>query len=162
MTRRTKIVATIGPASQRPRDAVEMVDAGMDVARLNFSHGTPEQHAETCARVRTAADRAGRPVAVLQDLPGPKLRIGPLRDGLAELAAGDRVTFVGDDGGDTEGDERRMAINWPALASADRAGRGALPRRRRRAPARRGGARRATARSRPSCASAAPSPRARA
>ena len=118
MTRRTKIVATIGPACNDHETLVEMVDAGMDVARLNFSHGTPEQHAETCARVRTAADRAGRPVAVLQDLPGPKLRIGPLRDGLAELAAGDRVTFVGDDGGDTEGDERRMAINWPALASA--------------------------------------------
>ena len=118
MTRRTKIVATIGPACNDHETLVEMVDAGMDVARLNFSHGTPEEHAETCARVRTAADRAGRPVAVLQDLPGPKLRIGPLRDGLAELAAGDRVTFVGDDGGDTEGDERRMAINWPALASA--------------------------------------------
>ena len=118
MTRRTKIVATIGPACNDHETLVEMVDAGMDVARLNVSPGTPQEHAETCGRVRTAADRAGRPVAVLQDLPGPKLRIGPLRDGLAELAAGDRVTFVGDDGGDTEGDERRMAINWPALASA--------------------------------------------
>ena len=118
MTRRTKIVATIGPASGDHETLVAMIEAGMDVARLNFSHGTPEQHAETCARVRTAADRVGRPVAVLQDLPGPKLRIGPLRDGLAELAAGDRVTFVGDDGADTEGDERRMAINWPGLASA--------------------------------------------
>jgi pyruvate kinase len=55
---------------------------------------------------------------VLQDLPGPKLRIGPLREGLAELSVGDRVTFVGDDGGDTEGDAHRMAINWPELASA--------------------------------------------
>jgi len=118
MTRRTKIVATIGPASSGHETLVRMIEAGMDVARLNFSHGTPEQQAETCARVRTAADRADRPVAVLQDLPGPKLRIGPLRDGLAELSVGDRVTFVGDDGGDTEGDARRMAINWPELASA--------------------------------------------
>jgi pyruvate kinase len=118
VTRRTKIVATIGPASSDHETLLAMIEAGMDVARLNFSHGTPEQHAETCARIRTAADRAERPVAVLQDLPGPKLRIGPLRDGLAELATGDRVTFVGDDGGDTEGDERRMSINWPALASA--------------------------------------------
>jgi pyruvate kinase len=118
MTRRTKIVATIGPASSDHETLVRMIEAGMDVARLNFSHGTPEQQAETCARVRTAADRADRPVAVLQDLPGPKLRIGPLRDGLAELSVGDRVTFVGDDGGDTEGDARRMAINWPELASA--------------------------------------------
>jgi pyruvate kinase len=118
MTRRTKIVATIGPASSDNETLVRMIDAGMDVARLNFSHGTPEQQAATCARIRTAADRADRPVAVLQDLPGPKLRIGPLRDGLAELSVGDRVTFVGDDGGDTEGDARRMAINWPELASA--------------------------------------------
>jgi pyruvate kinase len=118
MTRRTKIVATIGPASGDNEMLVRMIEAGMDVARLNFSHGTAEQHAATCARIRTAADRVDRPVAVLQDLPGPKLRIGPLRDGLAELSVGDRVTFVGDDGGDTEGDARRMAINWPELASA--------------------------------------------
>src|SRR6266487_746850 len=97
---------------------MRMMEAGMDVARLNFSHGTPEQHAETVARIRTAADRAERPVAVLQDLPGPKLRIGPLRDGLAELSVGDRVTFFGCDDGEVEGDERRMAINWPELASA--------------------------------------------
>ena len=57
----------------------------MDVARLNFSHGTHEQHAQTAAWVRDAADRAGRPVAILQDLPGPKLRIGKLEDDLAEL-----------------------------------------------------------------------------
>jgi pyruvate kinase len=118
MNRRTKIVATIGPASSDNETLVRMIEAGMDVARLNFSHGTPEQHAATCARIRTAADRVDRPVAVLQDLPGPKLRIGPLRDGLAELGVGDRVTFVADDGGDTEGDARRMAINWPELASA--------------------------------------------
>jgi pyruvate kinase len=116
--RRTKIVATIGPASRDHDTLVQMMDAGMDVARLNFSHGTPEQHAETVARIRTAADRAQRPVAVLQDLPGPKLRIGPLRDGLAELSVGDRVTFFGIDVGEIEGDEHRMAINWPQLASA--------------------------------------------
>jgi pyruvate kinase len=117
MNRRTKIVATIGPASRDHETLLAMMEAGMDVARLNFSHGTPEQHAETVARIRTAADRAERPVAVLQDLPGPKLRIGPLRGGLAELAVGDRVTFFGADDGEVEGDERRMAINWPALAS---------------------------------------------
>ena len=79
MERRTKIVATIGPASRDPEVLVRMVEAGMDVARLNFSHGTAEQHAETAQRVREAAGRAGRPVAILQDLPGPKLRIGALR-----------------------------------------------------------------------------------
>ena len=77
--RRTKIVATIGPASRDPETLARMVEAGMDVARLNFSHGTVEQHAETARCVRDAAGAAGRPVAILQDLPGPKMRIGPLR-----------------------------------------------------------------------------------
>ena len=71
-----------------------MVAAGMDVARLNFSHGTAEQHAQMAQRVRDAAGRAGRPVAILQDLPGPKLRIGALRDGTADLGVGDNLTFV--------------------------------------------------------------------
>ena len=70
--RRTKIVATIGPASRDPETLVRMVEAGMDVARLNFSHGSHEQHAETAELVRDAAGRAGRPVALLQDLPGPE------------------------------------------------------------------------------------------
>ncbi len=87
--RRTKIVATIGPASRDPETLVAMVAAGMDVARLNYSHGTLDEHAETARRVRDAAGRAGRPVAILQDLPGPKLRIGPLRDDVAELKAGE-------------------------------------------------------------------------
>ena len=60
----------------------------MDVARLNYSHGTLEEHAETVRRVRDAAGRAGRPVAILQDLPGPKLRIGPLREDVVELKPG--------------------------------------------------------------------------
>jgi pyruvate kinase len=115
MTRRTKIVATIGPASREPEVLVRMVEAGMDVARLNFSHGTAEEHAEVADRVRNAADRAGREVAVLQDLPGPKLRIGPLHDGLAELKPGEDVTFVcGTEG--FEGDARRMSITWAGLA----------------------------------------------
>src|ERR671936_2831588 len=94
MRRRTKIVATIGPASRDPEVLARMVEAGMDVARLNFSHGSAEEHAETARRVREAAGRAGRQVAVLQDLPGPKLRIGPLVDGIAELKPGDNVRFV--------------------------------------------------------------------
>ena len=68
--RRTKIVATIGPASREPEVLARMVEAGMDVARLNYSHGTLDEHAETAARVRAAAARVGRPVALLQDLPG--------------------------------------------------------------------------------------------
>jgi pyruvate kinase len=118
MDRRTKIVATIGPASSERDVLARMVQAGMDVARLNFSHGTAEQHAEMAQRVRDAAGRAGRPVAILQDLPGPKLRIGALRDGFADLGVGDRVTFVcGADNGAT-GDAERMWISWPGLASS--------------------------------------------
>ncbi len=116
MRRRTKIVATIGPASNRHDVLVRMIENGMDVARLNFSHGTREQHAETAARVRTAADQAGRPVAILQDLPGPKLRIGPLRDDVAELKPGDKLTFCA--GTDGEGDASRMTVSWAGFASA--------------------------------------------
>jgi pyruvate kinase len=116
--RRTKIVATIGPASRDREVLVEMVRAGMDVARLNFSHGSHEQHAETATWVREAAGRAGRPVAILQDLPGPKLRIGRLKDDLVELKAGDVVTFqCGDDDGRL-GDAQHMSISWAGLPDA--------------------------------------------
>jgi pyruvate kinase len=117
MMRRTKIVATIGPASREPEVLVRMVEAGMDVARLNFSHGSAEEHAEVAGRVREAASRAGRNVAVLQDLPGPKLRIGPLKDGLAELKPGEDLTFVC--GANAfEGDATRMSITWAGLADS--------------------------------------------
>jgi pyruvate kinase len=114
--RRTKIVATIGPASREPETLARLVEAGLDVARLNFAHGTREEHAETTERVRHAAGQAGRQVALLQDLPGPKLRIGPLEHDLAELAAGDQLTLVADS--DQPGDARRMSVSWPGLANA--------------------------------------------
>ena len=114
--RRTKIVATIGPASREPETLLAMVHAGMDVARLNYSHGTLAEHEETVRRVRDAAGRAGRPVAILQDLPGPKLRIGPLREDIVELKPGDMVTFTC--GEERVGDARHMSITWPGLAAA--------------------------------------------
>ena len=111
MERRTKIVATIGPASRDPEVLPRMIEAGMDVARLNFSHGSADEHAETARLVREAAGRAGRQVAILQDLPGPKLRIGKLRDGVVEFKPGDETTFVcGPDGG--EGDASRLFITY--------------------------------------------------
>ena len=116
MQRRTKIVATIGPASREPEVLVRMIEAGMDVARLNFSHGSADEHAETARRVRDAASRAGRQVAIMQDLPGPKLRIGKLREGVVEFKPGDRTTFVcGPDAG--EGDATRLFITYGGLAS---------------------------------------------
>jgi pyruvate kinase len=114
--RRTKIVATIGPASREPATLLAMVKAGMDVARLNYSHGTLTEHEETVRRVRDAAGKAGRPVAILQDLPGPKLRIGPLREDIVELKPGDTVTFTC--GEEREGDAKHMSITWPGLAAA--------------------------------------------
>jgi pyruvate kinase len=120
VSRRTKIVATIGPASCARDTLARMVEAGMDVARLNFSHGNVEQHADMARRVREAAGRAGRPVAIMQDLPGPKLRIGPLENDLAELKPGDVVTFAcGEDGAGTA---RCMRIARPELVGAMSAG----------------------------------------
>jgi pyruvate kinase len=114
--RRTKIVATIGPASRDPETLERMVAAGMDVARLNFSHGDRELHAENAARVRAAAAKVGRQVAILQDLPGPKLRIGALRDNVAELKPGERLVLSC---GSTEpGDGERMSVSWAGLADA--------------------------------------------
>lgn len=97
---RTKLVCTIGPAS-RERIA-ELVAAGMDVARLNFSHGSAAEHQEAARSVRGEAAAAGRPVAVLADLPGPKVRLGELPDGELELAAGQTFTLVA--AGDAAGD----------------------------------------------------------
>src|ERR1700749_3989746 len=94
MERRTKIVATIGPASRDPEVLPRMIEAGMDVARLNFSHGSADEHAETARSVREDANPAGRNVAIVQDLPGPKLRIGLLRDGVVEFKPGDNTTFI--------------------------------------------------------------------
>ena len=118
MDRRTKIVATIGPSSRDPEVLVRMVQAGMDVARLNFSHGSAEQHAETAELVRDAANRAGRQVAILQDLPGPKIRIGPVTDDKIILRGGDPVTFTTMPGDGELGTVDRLSVSWPGLAAA--------------------------------------------
>src|SRR5215831_14092413 len=73
---KTKIVATIGPASESPDVLARLIRAGLDVARLNFSHGSPAKHAEVIQRIRNAARETGRRVAIMADLPGPKLRLG--------------------------------------------------------------------------------------
>ncbi|NTV03866.1 pyruvate kinase, partial [bacterium] len=83
--RRTKIVATLGPATRDPAVLLELVRAGLDVVRLNFSHGTLDVKRRAIRDVRAAADEAGRPVAILQDLAGPKIRIGGFADGPVTL-----------------------------------------------------------------------------
>src|SRR5688572_13574029 len=95
--RSTKIVATIGPASRDPEVLERMIRAGVDVARLNFAHATPDEHAETAGWIREAAERAGKQVAILGDVPGPKLRIGPVAGGVTELGRGSRVVLTPSD-----------------------------------------------------------------
>jgi pyruvate kinase len=117
--RSTKIVATIGPSSQEPDVLTAMIVAGMDVARLNFAHGTREQHAETAGLIREAAERAGREVAILGDLPGPKLRLGPVAGGVAELGRGTRVVLTPDA---IEGTPDRLPVAWSGFAELVDAG----------------------------------------
>jgi pyruvate kinase len=93
MFRRTKIVCTLGPASWSPERIHSLIEAGMDVARINFSHGDLDRHAETIRNVREASRRCGRPIAVLGDLQGPKIRVGALPQPV-ELKPGDSVTFA--------------------------------------------------------------------
>jgi pyruvate kinase len=114
--RRTKIVATIGPASRDPEVLARMVEAGLDVARLNFSHGDRETHAENVELVRAAASAAGRPVAILQDLPGPKLRVGPIENDYVELKPGDELALMC--GSTAVGNARRLSVSWAGLTGA--------------------------------------------
>ncbi|MFI5310042.1 MAG: pyruvate kinase [Gemmatimonadales bacterium] len=94
MTRsRTKIVGTLGPASATPEVLRGLIEAGLDVARINFSHGTHEEHARTIGTIRALADELGRPVAIMGDLQGPRIRIGDLAAPL-QVRDGDVLTFV--------------------------------------------------------------------
>ncbi len=91
--RRAKIVATLGPSSQDSATLERMIAAGMSVARLNFSHGTHAEYAELIQRVRAAAEKLDSPVAILQDLQGPKIRVGDLANGSVVLTRGDWITL---------------------------------------------------------------------
>ena len=94
LIRRAKIVCTIGPASDDQATLEQLIRAGMDVARLNFSHGTHEEHLRRLEAVRAAAEACGKPVAVLQDLCGPKIRCGKVPGGKAEAVQGSAVALV--------------------------------------------------------------------
>jgi pyruvate kinase len=111
--RRTKIVATIGPASSSPEMIVRLLEAGMDVARLNFSHGTYEEHAQRIVMLREAARTLDRPLAILQDLQGPKIRTGSLvGDGPVQLRAGERFDITTHD---VVGSAARVGTTYTAL-----------------------------------------------
>src|SRR5438034_8306637 len=91
--RKAKIICTMGPASREEPILGRLVAAGMDAARLNFSHGTHEDHARAIANVRRAAETAGRPIALLLDLQGPKIRVGKIKGGRIDLAGGGEIVI---------------------------------------------------------------------
>ncbi|MDR2189213.1 MAG: pyruvate kinase [Azonexus sp.] len=113
MQRRTKIVATIGPASSAPAALERIVRAGVDVVRLNFSHGAAADHIQSAAAVRAAAKAAGRTVGILADLQGPKIRVGRFEQGQITLAPGDN--FILDAAWDQPGNQERVGLDYKAL-----------------------------------------------
>ncbi len=118
--RRTKIVATLGPASRSPEVIRQLITAGMDVARLNFSHGDYEDHACTLATLRGIAAELDTPITILQDLQGPKIRVGRLPGDQLELRPEMRVALVA--AGDFDGRADTIPIDYPHLAEDARPG----------------------------------------
>ncbi|MDB5444391.1 MAG: pyk, partial [Phenylobacterium sp.] len=117
--RRARIVATLGPASRDPARVRELAQAGVDVFRVNFSHGSQADHARTIQAVRSAERAVDRPLAVLADLQGPKLRLGEFADGVARLKSGQDFRL---DLNRTPGDAARVGVPHPEVFAALRTG----------------------------------------
>ncbi len=117
--RRTKIVATLGPASNTPEMIEKLIDAGANVFRLNFSHGVRADHEERVRTVRDIASRKGVTVGLLQDLQGPKIRIGKFRDGSIQLEVGKPFIITAED---IEGDANRVSTTYKGLPEDVRPG----------------------------------------
>jgi pyruvate kinase len=109
---KTKIVATIGPASESPEMLVRLIRAGMDVARLNFSHGKPSKHAEVIRRIRNAAHQSGQRVAIMADLPGPKMRLGKIDPEPIQLLPGERFVLTNEN---IVGNAQRVSMSFAPL-----------------------------------------------
>jgi pyruvate kinase len=109
---KTKIVCTLGPASQSIECIDKLIQAGMDVARLNFSHGTHQDHLRSIENVRMAGKKTGENICIVQDLCGPKIRIGKLSNGEAELIAGEKYIFTIQD---ILGDSNKVSVNYKEL-----------------------------------------------
>ncbi len=109
---KTRIVCTIGPASDSPEVLKEMIGAGMNVARINFSHGAFEDHKRVIDSIRATAAESGRRIAILADLPGPKIRIGKLKDEPISLKQGDAITLTTEE---IVGDEKRVSVAFDKL-----------------------------------------------
>ncbi|MBE9524401.1 MAG: pyruvate kinase [Chloroflexi bacterium] len=112
MKPRARIIASLGPASRDQTTIRRLIDAGMNVARINFSHGTHEQHAELIDNIRVVSVAANHPIAILLDLQGPKIRIGTLSEGKAELIAGNTLTLTTEA---ISGDEKIAPVDYHDL-----------------------------------------------
>src|SRR5487761_1071831 len=119
MSRRAKIVCTLGPATSSQEQITALIGAGMDVARLNMSHGTQAVHLETYRRVRAGADATGRSVGILADLQGPKIRLGEFPGGPVRLSAGDEFIITTEH---VPGDQHEASTTYEGLADDVRAG----------------------------------------
>jgi pyruvate kinase len=119
MSRRAKIVATLGPATSGPDRIAALVAAGLDVARLNMSHGDHDGHRAAYEAVRAASKASGRSVGVLADLQGPKIRLGRFAGGPVTLTAGQDFTITGED---VPGDQAEVSVSYPGLAADVRPG----------------------------------------
>jgi pyruvate kinase len=116
---RAKIVCTLGPASSTPERIGELIDAGMSVARLNFSHGSHDDHARMLQVVRAEAERRGKAIAALLDLQGPKIRVGKIANGQIELRPGAELTITTDN---IVGDDKRVSTTYQGLPRDVKAG----------------------------------------
>lgn len=110
--RKTKIICTIGPSSENEETLTKMIEAGMNVARLNFSHGSHEEHQKKIDLIRTVRDKIGAPIPIMLDTKGPEFRIKTFKDGKVTLKDGDTFTFTTDD---VEGDETRVSVTYADL-----------------------------------------------
>src|ERR1700691_3461288 len=119
MSRRAKIVCTLGPATSSQEQITALIGAGMDVARLNMSHATQAVHLETYRRVRAGSDATGRSVGILADLQGPKIRLGEFPGGPVRLGAGDEFIITTED---IPGDQHEASTTYEGLADDVRAG----------------------------------------
>ena len=119
MYRRAKIVATLGPASQDVKIIRELIQAGTNVFRINFSHGTQADHATTIRHVRQVAKELGQPITILQDLQGPKIRTGEIENGQTLIKSGQKLTLT------TKpmlGNQECVSVDYPKLPNSVQVG----------------------------------------
>ena len=110
--KKTKIICTLGPASESEEVLSQMVEAGMNVARLNFSHGTHEEHLKKMNTIKKVRDKMKVPLPIMLDTKGPEFRIGTFKDGKIMLHDGDEFAFTTED---IEGDQKRVSVSFKGI-----------------------------------------------